>query len=148
MTDEFDQQNQELVPYEEGGSESLSEVIKPLVPVMTQFLDHQLQISQQQTELQRQQLDLAKTQAAGNLEFAKERLKLEDKKQGRQFWTAIFLLFPIVLVALAAGVGLIFVKDNVSAGIFLLSHLIAFAVGIIGGVGWQRANKDAERKTN
>jgi hypothetical protein len=55
--------------------ESFAEVIKPLVPVMTTYLDHQAHVSEQQTQLQKQQLDPSRMQVQGNLEFAKERLK-------------------------------------------------------------------------
>ncbi len=132
--------------YEESAQESFAEVIKPLVPVMTSYLDHQAEASEQQTQLQKQQLELARTQAEGNLEFAKERLKFEDKKLGRQFWLIVTLLLPIVIVALGAAVGLIFLKDNVQTGVFLLTHLVAFAIGVVGGAGWQKARQEAPRK--
>ena len=126
--------------------ESFAEVIKPLVPVMTSYLDHQAHASEQQTQLQKQQLDLSRMQVEGNLEFAKERLKSEDKRQSRQFWLIVMLLVPIVIVALGTAVGLVFLKDNVQAGIFLLTHLVAFAVGLVGGAGWQRAKQETLRK--
>jgi len=126
--------------------ESFAEVIKPLVPVMTSYLDHQAHASEQQTQLQKQQLDLSRMQAQGSLEFAKERLKSDDKRQSRQFWLIVMLLVPIVIVALGTSIGLVFLKDNVSAGIFLLTHLVAFAVGLVGGAGWQRAKQDAPRQ--
>jgi hypothetical protein len=146
-------ENQGIVPYEPTEEideysmrESFGEVIKPLVPVMTSYLDHQKRVSEQQTKLQEQQLELARTQAAGNLEFAKERLKFEDKKLGRQFSLTVMLILPIVIVALGTAVGLIFLKDNVQAGVFLLTHLVAFAIGVVGGAGWQKAKQEPPRK--
>jgi len=127
--------------------ESFTDAIRPLVPVITTYLDHQARVSEQQTQIQKQQLDLSKLQTEGNLAFAKDRLRFEQTKQAHSFYLTIMLVGPIVIVALGSAAGLIFVKDNVQAGVFLLTHLVAAALGILGGVGWQKSKQESQRKS-
>ncbi|SRR5258708_2586458 len=136
----------ESKPNESSIQESFSDTVREFVPVITTYLDHQATISEKQTSIQLQQLELSKLQAKGNLEFAKDRLQFEKSKQSQSFMLSLLFVGPIIIVALGSAAGLIFLKNNVQAGVFLLTHLVAAALGILGGMGWQKSKQEPPHK--
>jgi hypothetical protein len=145
MSDKLKPSNPRQLPVDADGeqreatSESFTEAIKPLIPVVTAYLDHQSQLAEQQ-------LVLSKLQSEGNLSFAKERLKVGASRERRQFWLTVALIVPLTIVTLGSAAGLIFFKDNVQAGIFLLTHFVAIAIGAVGGAGWQKSKQESSAR--
>ncbi len=138
---------------------SLTESLKPLIPVVKDFLKNASEDRQAQLEVQRMQMEITKKR----LEFEEKKLVASEKERqytnqidhramdleikehdfskerfAKYYWLGLIVVCFILLVS----AGLIFLEKNVQAGVLLLSHLVAIAVGLLGGAALKKKKPD------
>jgi len=72
--------------------------------------------------------------ASQQLKFEEKKLEVDKSAFHLKFGAG--LVFIIALFGIIAG--LIFVKDDVSSGLLVLSHIVALISGAFAGWGWQK----------
>lgn len=112
--------------YEE--PESLAEVIAPLVPLIENHL-------RSNAETAKAQVEVTKMVSQQDYSLKSKQLDMDLFKFKWLYVLASVLL--IMLIGIAAGV--IFVLRDVERGVLIISHLVALAIGILGGIGIKKA---------
>lgn len=100
--------------------------LNSLLPLGMQYLDNQQKQIEANLVIQRENIQAQETQ-----------IKIEKS----QFNYRFALLVMIVVTIFGISIGLMFWKDNIAAGLGLLSHIGAVIVGIIAGSGWERTRE-------
>ncbi len=114
--------------------------LEPLIPLAEQLLNNYNRELEGRVKLHEKQMEANEMQAKRDFHYDKDALKFEQHKFDRQY----VLVVIITVFVLATAGGLIFFRQNTEAGILLLSHVAALAIGLVGGAGWQKARKDDE----
>lgn len=97
--------------------------LNALIPLGLKLIENNQKQNQAQIRFQKDQL-----------EFYKQRLGNSKSAFKHKYW----LLVGITISIIGISVGLIFLKDDIPAGMAILSHVGAVVVGIIAGSGWER----------
>jgi len=96
--------------------------LAPFVPLLEKWLDGQRQ------------------DALFGHEIEKEKLSVLRQANHYSFW----LLLVIIIAVFSLAVGLIFLKDNLDAGLLVLSHVGAIVAGLLAGMGFERARRSVD----
>lgn len=108
--------------------ETLAEVIAPLIPLAESYF-------KQGNETLKAQLEVTKMQSEHDFSLKEKQLQFDLHKFNWLF--VLLLMLSLCLIAIAGGI--IFVLRDVQTGLLLLSHLVAIATGVMGGLGLKKA---------
>jgi hypothetical protein len=88
-----------------------------------------------------------------NIDFNVKRLEYEELQSGRKdgkdrrhFWVQSGLIALFTLFLLSVSASLIFVKNEVQAGLLIITHAVALALGILGGRGLAKPSVEPEQQ--
>ena len=88
-----------------------------------------------------------------NIDFGVKRLEYEELQSGRKdgkdrrhFWVQSSLIILFTLFLLSVSASLIFVKNEVQAGLLIITHAVALALGILGGRGLTKSSVESEQQ--
>jgi hypothetical protein len=70
----------------------------------------------------------------------------KDGKDRRHFWVQSGLIALFTLFLLSVSASLIFVKNEVQAGLLIITHAVALALGILGGRGLAKPSVEPEQQ--
>ncbi|SFJ15024.1 hypothetical protein SAMN05216206_3542 [Pseudomonas guineae] len=100
--------------------------LSALIPLGLQLIESSSKQAQAQIDLKYEEI-----------EIQKQNLNINKSVFRHNYWLLVFISISVVLLA----AGLIFVKDEISSGISILSHVGAVVVGLIAGMGWDKIRK-------
>ena len=124
--------NDKITPKEES-QESLAEVIKPIVPLVEQYLTTQSEVAKMQVN---QNFEMSKLKEGNQFEFAGKKLEMERTKRTQDY------IFVLLVLGAVFGISffLLYRGDTTSA-LLVISHAVAIAAGWLGGTGWEKGKK-------
>jgi len=144
---------------DEAAKMDLAAFAEPFAPIIQDAIGKMVnaRISELETNERVSKLQMTHSETVNqqNIDFGVKRLEYDelqsgrkDEKDRRHFWVQSGLIILFTLFLLSVSASLIFLKNEIQAGLLIITHAVALALGILGGRGLAKSSVEPEYDSN